>query len=63
MAVVLFGVGIELLQGRMHFGREADPADLVANVVGMAMGFVLAFKPLAQWAERAEALVIRRSGT
>lgn len=35
---LLFAVGTELLQGAMASGRTADPYDIVANVLGLAIG-------------------------
>lgn len=39
--LLLVGVGIEGLQGLMAAGRSADPADVGADVVGIAVGLVI----------------------
>lgn len=37
---LLFGVMIEILQGVMGLGRQADPLDVVADVVGVSVAVV-----------------------
>jgi VanZ family protein len=54
LALVAFGGLIELLQGWMALGRQADIRDLWADVLGVAIGFVLVLSPLgriARWLE------------
>lgn len=36
-----FGVGLEILQSMMGLGRQGDPADALANTVGIAAGLLL----------------------
>lgn len=36
-----FGVGIEILQSMMALGRQGDPADALANTVGIVVGLLL----------------------
>ena len=36
-----FGVGAEIFQSMMALGRQGDPADALANTVGIAMGLLL----------------------
>lgn len=36
-----FGVGVEILQSMMGLGRQGDPADALANTVGIAGGLLL----------------------
>ncbi len=38
-----FGAGMELLQGVAGTGREADPVDMVANIIGALLGGSLVF--------------------
>jgi VanZ family protein len=55
LVLVAFGGLIELLQGWMELGRQADIKDLWADVLGVAVGLVLAVSPLgrlAPWLER-----------
>ena len=47
-----FGVAIEVLQGTMGLGRHADPLDVVADLVGVALAV------LAYFAARGVARVI-----
>ena len=39
--VVALGIAIEVLQGIMPFGRDAELADLAADAVGIAAGFIV----------------------
>jgi VanZ family protein len=50
LALMLFGALIELLQGAMGLGRQADLHDLGANAAGIAGGLLLALTPLGRWA-------------
>ncbi len=50
VALVAFGGLIELAQGAMHLGREADLRDLLADTVGVLLGQALALTPLGRWA-------------
>ncbi|MDO8297353.1 MAG: VanZ family protein [Caulobacter sp.] len=36
-----FGVGVEVFQALMAVGRQGDPADALANTVGIATGLLL----------------------
>lgn len=56
----LLGVAIEWAQGAMHYGRQTDPYDVLANVTGVAIGLTAALLGLGGWAQRVESL-IRRS--
>lgn len=46
LLLVLFGIGLEHLQGAMHLGRMADRADALANTFGVLAGFSTGFTPL-----------------
>jgi VanZ family protein len=50
LALVAFGGGIEVAQGLMDLGRQADLRDLAADVVGIGAGILLALTPLGRWA-------------
>jgi VanZ family protein len=56
LALVAFGVMIELLQGWTGAGRQAEALDLGANAVGIAAGLLLAITPLGRWARWLETL-------
>lgn len=45
VGLVLMGIGIEIAQGALTETRMADPADAVANTVGVAAGLATALTP------------------
>ncbi len=54
LAFAAMGVGLEFLQGLTDY-RSFDPADMIANAIGAALGWGLAQTPLRNglgWAER-----------
>jgi VanZ family protein len=53
------GILVEVLQGVMQLGRQADVRDLVADVIGIAPALLLALTPLGRWPRWFEALVPR----
>lgn len=61
LALVAFGGGIEIAQGLMGLGREADVLDLAADGAGSVAGVVLAATPLGRWAKVCEDLLARGS--
>lgn len=40
--LILFGIGVEVLQAVMGLGRQGDALDAVANTLGVVAGLVLA---------------------
>lgn len=58
IAASLLGMGIlvEILQGAMHWGRQAEVNDVIADIVGIVIGLVLALTIFAEWPRRVEAL-------
>lgn len=52
------GVLIELAQGAMHMGRQADVMDVLANCTGMLVGLLVSWFWLGGWAQRLESLFI-----
>lgn len=42
LALVMFGIGIEIAQYVMPYGRTAEAGDVIADVVGMTVGLLLA---------------------
>lgn len=58
IALFLFGGAIELLQGAMGFGRDADWRDLVANTLGIVTALGVAYAGLGSWL----AVIERRLG-
>lgn len=51
-ALFAMGVVIEIAQGAMHVGRQADVKDVIANTIGIIAGLLLAALWLGGWAER-----------
>lgn len=49
LALTAFGGAIEIAQGLMKLGREADIWDLVADIAGTLIGLGLALTPLGRW--------------
>jgi len=60
LALLAFGGGIEIAQGLMGLGREADLLDLAADGAGILAGVLLAATPLGRWARLIEDFVARR---
>jgi VanZ family protein len=50
LALVALGGGIEIAQGLMGLGRQADLRDFAANALGAAVGIGIAMTPLGRWA-------------
>lgn len=49
IALLAFGIGIEIAQHFMHVGRQADRYDVVANSLGMVAGLALSHFGLCRW--------------
>ena len=60
LALVALGGGIEIAQGLMGLGRNADPMDLLADSVGALAGLALALTPLGRWVDVMERHVLQR---
>lgn len=54
VALLLFGALIEVAQGMMGLGRQADWRDLLANGAGALAGVLAALTPLGRWAHWVE---------
>ena len=52
LGLFAMGVAIEIAQGAMHMGRNADYRDVIANTTGIGIGLALAALWLGGWAER-----------
>jgi VanZ family protein len=61
VGLVALGVGIEVLQGLMHEGREADYRDELANFLGALTALVVSWLGLARWPDLADWLLGRRA--
>lgn len=55
--LIAFGGVIELLQGAMHNGRQAEWLDLAADSVGVVGALALAYAGLGRWAVWIERLL------
>jgi VanZ family protein len=54
LLLIAFGAAIEVAQGLMDLGREADWRDLLADTIGITAGLLLALTPLGRWARWVE---------
>jgi VanZ family protein len=52
--MLLFGAGIEVAQGLMALGRDADVWDFVADAVGVSFALLLVYIGMGSWMERIE---------
>lgn len=59
LGLLALGGAIEIAQGLMKLGREAELADLTANAAGAALGILLAGTPLGRWPAVFERLLTR----
>lgn len=59
VALWMFAMGIlvEILQGMMHLGRQADIRDIYADIIGIGGAVFLAITPLGRWPYWFEKLV------
>jgi VanZ family protein len=60
LALIALGGGIEIAQGLMGMGRQADLGDFAANAVGAAAGIGIALTPLGRWVGVLEQRLPRR---
>lgn len=59
LAMLLFGGGIEIAQGVMGLGRDADILDLVADAIGITVAMILLYVGLGAWTRWVEGLIWR----
>jgi hypothetical protein len=59
LALAALGLIIEILQHVMKLGRFGDPRDMVANVMGVSLGLLLAAWRAGGWALKVEAWLSR----
>jgi len=52
--LLALGLAMELLQGWMQLGRQAELLDMVANAVGVAAGLALALAATGGWTHKVE---------
>ena len=57
--LLLLGSAIEVAQYAMHWGRQGDPRDVIANSMGAALGLLIARLGLARWPEFAAWVLFR----
>ena len=46
LLLVLLGIALEFVQGAMHLGRARDPADALADTLGVIAGFATCMTPM-----------------
>jgi VanZ family protein len=59
-ALVALGLAIEAAQDAMNLGRSAEALDVLANVLGVMLGLVIALGWSGGWARRFEAWLATR---
>jgi hypothetical protein len=59
LGLLLFGAVIEVAQSLMHLGRNGDPRDMLANLVGISTGLLVGFLGISRWPDLV-AWVLRR---
>ena len=57
--LVALGAALEWAQGALTTTRSADPADALANALGVLLGLTLAATPAARWLQRLDARLPR----
>ena len=55
--MLAMGVLVEILQGMMHLGRQAEIMDIYADILGIGIAIFLAITPLGRWPYWFEKLV------
>lgn len=55
----VMGVLIEIAQGSMNYGRQADLLDVIANCSGVLAGLLLSWLWLGGWVQWLESLFVR----
>lgn len=53
LVVLTLGLALEIIQSQLSY-RSFDPFDLLANALGVSVGFILSFWMLAGWCQRLE---------
>ena len=61
LGLVLLGVLIEGAQSVLTTSRQADPVDMLANLLGIGLGQALAATGVAHWLQRIDSRLARRS--
>ena len=61
VGLLVMGIGIEFAQYSMHWGREGDPRDVLANSAGAALGLLIGWLGLSRWPELAAWLLGQRA--
>jgi hypothetical protein len=60
LALLAMGGGIEIAQGLMGWGREADWGDFLADALGTALGLALCLAGLRHWTRWVDQWLTRR---
>lgn len=59
IALAALGLSMEVAQYVMAEGRQADPYDVLANTLGVALGLALAWRSTGGWTPKVEAWLAR----
>ena len=59
VGLLFFGAVIEVAQYLMHVGRDGDPRDMLANLVGVSGGLLVGYLGVSRWPDLV-AWVLRR---
>lgn len=59
LAMLAMGALVEVLQGAMNVGRQADVMDLLADLIGIVPALLLALTPFGQWPRWIERVLVR----
>jgi VanZ family protein len=57
--LLIFGGGIEILQGAMRLGRDEDIMDFVADAVGVSIALAMVYLGLGAWTRWIERVIWR----
>lgn len=60
LGLVLLGVLVEGAQAALTTSRQADPVDMLANLIGVGLGQALAATGVAGWLQRIDMRLARR---
>jgi VanZ family protein len=60
VGLLLLGVLIEGAQSALTTSRQADPMDMLANLLGVGLGQTLAASAVASWLQRIDSRLARR---
>jgi VanZ family protein len=60
VGLLFFGAVIEVAQSLMHLGRDGDPRDVLANLIGVSGGLLVGYLGVSRWPDLVAWLLRRR---